>query len=93
MIESTIEAFRAELIEQGYEVGEREWEAGQVNHMHTHPFYARGLITRGTFTVTHAEGAKTYRPGDQFRLEADIEHEEVIGPEGVSFISGRRAKG
>ena len=93
MTESTIDAFRAELIEQGYEVGEREWEAGHVNPMHSHPFDARGLILKGTFTMTHAEGAKTYGPGDQFRLEADIEHEEVIGPEGVKFISGRRLKG
>ena len=92
MTESAVDAFRAELIEQGYQVGERDWEPGHVNHMHSHPFDARGLVTRGSFTVTHAEGAKTYGPGDQFRLEADIEHEEVIGPEGVSFISGRRTK-
>lgn len=92
MNDAQIEAFKTELTQQGYEINERTWEPGTVNHTHAHPFDARGLVIKGSITITHAEGSKRCGPGDEFRLEADIEHEEVIGPEGVTFVSGRRNK-
>ena len=63
----------------GYSLGE-----------HQHTFDARALITRGDFTLTVDGIATRYAAGDIFRLPAGTPHHESAGPQGASYISGRR---
>jgi len=57
---------------------------------HDHPFDVRGLVTAGEFTVTIDGDSRRYGPGDQFAVVAGRVHSEVVGPEGVTFLVGRR---
>ena len=57
---------------------------------HQHPFDACALITAGDFTLV-VDGVSTrYGVGDVFRLPAGTPHLEAAGPQGVSYLSGRR---
>jgi hypothetical protein len=57
---------------------------------HTHPFEARALITQGDIRLEVAGQHTTYRAGDVFHLPAHAAHAEWIGPQGVTYIVGRR---
>lgn len=58
---------------------------------HAHPFEAKALILKGEIRI-HAGGEiKIYRAGDVFHLRRDEPHRESYGPEGVEYLSGRRA--
>ena len=63
----------------GYQLGE-----------HQHPFDACALITAGEITLVVAGTSRTYAVGDIFRLSAGISHLERAGPDGVSYLVGRR---
>jgi quercetin dioxygenase-like cupin family protein len=63
---------------------------GYVMGAHHHDFDARALITAGQITLNVAGVASTYCVGDVFRLAAGTSHHEKAGPEGVTFLSGRR---
>ena len=57
---------------------------------HQHPFDACALITAGDFTLV-VDGVSTrYGVGEVFRLGAGIPHLEAAGPQGASYLSGRR---
>ena len=57
---------------------------------HQHPFDACALVTAGDFTLV-VDGVSTcYRTGDIFRLAAGTPHLEAAGPQGASYLSGRR---
>ena len=57
---------------------------------HQHPFDACALITAGDFTLV-VDGVSTrYGVGDVFQLPAGTPHLEAAGPNGVSYLSGRR---
>jgi quercetin dioxygenase-like cupin family protein len=58
---------------------------------HQHPFDACALITAGDITLVVEGVSRHYRVGDVFRLPAGTLHLEAAGPEGVSFLSGRRS--
>lgn len=63
----------------GYQLGE-----------HQHPFDACALITSGEITLVVAGVSTTYVAGEIFRLAAGVSHLESAGPEGVSYLVGRR---
>ena len=54
---------------------------------HTHPFEARALILSGEIRI----GNVLYRPGDVFHLECNEPHAEQYGPDGVSYLVGRKS--
>ncbi len=85
-------SFKAKAEAEGYgNFAIRDWEPGLVNEMHTHDFSASILVLAGELTVTCEDGStKTCRAGDTNSLTAGIPHAEVVGPEGVRFISGRK---
>jgi quercetin dioxygenase-like cupin family protein len=58
---------------------------------HQHPFDACALITAGDITLVVEGVSRHYRVGDVFRLPAGTLHLEAAGPQGVSFLSGRRS--
>ena len=84
-------AFEAGLRGEGYgEVVERDMAAGTVNPMHTHEFDARVLVLGGEITIVRDGAAHTYREGESCEVPAGALHEERVGPQGVSYIAGRR---
>jgi hypothetical protein len=85
------DAFRLQALIEGYdEVLEREWAPYTVLDMHTHPFAAKALVTRGEMWLTVGDLTRQLRPGDTFRLEADEPHAERYGAQGATYWVARR---
>ncbi len=83
--------FRDYLAEGGYgEPKITEWEANLVNDSHSHDFGAAILVLSGSLTVTTADGTTTCGADDTVSLDAGVPHTEVVGADGVRFLSGRR---
>ena len=57
---------------------------------HQHPFDACAMITAGDITLVVGGVSTRYVIGDVFRLAAGTVHHEAAGPQGVSYLSGRR---
>src|SRR5262249_48984956 len=86
-----IEAFRRELAAEGYdEVVERRWDPGAVAPVHRHPFTAKAIVTAGRMTITCGGATQEYGVGDVFFIEAETPHEETYGPEGATYLVGRK---
>ena len=83
--------FHAELKANGFdEALVIDRPIGYAMGEHQHPFDACALITAGDITL-EVDGVSTcYRAGEVFRLAAGTLHHEAAGPQGVSFLSGRR---
>lgn len=83
--------FEQELQAQGYELSTVTRTAHGRLDVHTHPFEARALILCGEIRIRCAgEEEKLYRPGDIFQLAPGQPHSESYGPEGVSYLVGRK---
>ena len=68
-----------------------ERPVGYALDVHQHPFDACAFITAGDITLV-VDGVSTrYAAGDVFRLPAGTPHLESAGPNGVAYLSGRRA--
>lgn len=57
---------------------------------HTHPFEAKALILSGELRIKVGNAEQTYRAGQVFHLMADEAHSERYGPEGVTYLVGRK---
>jgi quercetin dioxygenase-like cupin family protein len=57
---------------------------------HAHPFDARVLILAGELTLTWEGQMHTFRVGETFDMPAGCMHSEQWGPEGTTFLLGRR---
>jgi len=83
--------FEQELQAQGYEVSTVSRLAHGRLDVHTHPFEAHALILTGEIRIQCAgEEEKLYGPGEVFHLAHGQPHSESYGPEGVSYLVGRR---
>ena len=84
-------AFEAALKADGFgEIERKTAAANVVNKAHTHPFDVRLMVLEGEMTVT-AEGVPhTCRSGDTFAMQAGCQHFESYGPEGSTYIAGRK---
>jgi quercetin dioxygenase-like cupin family protein len=87
--------FESELQEQGYSAAvEVTRPADYYLEPHAHPFDAYALVTKGEITIVLGNGQKsnapTYRVGDVFQLLRGTLHCEYAGPQGVTYLSGRR---
>lgn len=83
--------FEAELRRDGYdEVVDARLSPDHKPGDHSHPYDVRALILEGEFTIAVEGQARTYRPGDIFALDAKRRHSEWTGPNGVSYLAGRR---
>ena len=87
----TYQEFHDELKAHGFDAAlVIDRPIGYAMGEHQHPFDACALITAGDITLV-VDGVSTcYRAGDVFRLAAGTPHHEAAGPQGVSFLSGRR---
>ncbi len=83
--------FVAALERDGYaEISTRTQSPLHHNAAHSHPFDARGLILSGEMTLQFEGKTQTCRVGDTFSMQAGCEHVESFGPEGATYVVGRR---
>lgn len=65
-------------------------EANTAMDVHEHPFEAKALILEGKMHI-RADGAeREYNVGDVFHLPANKPHAERYGPNGVTYLVGRK---
>ena len=57
---------------------------------HAHAFDARGLILVGELTLTSQGQSRTFRAGETFEMAAGCVHSEQYGPEGTTYLLGRK---
>jgi quercetin dioxygenase-like cupin family protein len=87
----TPEAFREKLLEDGYlDVETKSIAAGFFVDKHSHPYDVRVLVLTGEATIACDGVPTTYRPGDVFEVARGCEHTEHYGPQGYTFMVGRR---
>jgi quercetin dioxygenase-like cupin family protein len=84
--------FEADLRREGYEVFYGGMRADQVNPDHTHDWDARVMVIGGAITLTRGGKAEIFRTGDSCAVPAGEVHAEQVGPQGVAYIAGRRAR-
>jgi quercetin dioxygenase-like cupin family protein len=86
-------AFETRLRAEGYhEILVKTVEAGLVIDLHSHPYDVLALVLEGEATIDCGSGPRTFRPGDILEVAADQPHTEHYGPEGYTFMLGRRHK-
>jgi quercetin dioxygenase-like cupin family protein len=86
-----VDGFKRELAEMGFnEVLTRVWPANLVIETHTHDFEVRALVLEGEFVLGCDGQDKLLRPGDVFTLDAKHPHSERYGPQGATYLVGRK---
>ena len=66
--------------------------AGYKLDEHQHSFDACALITSGEITLVTDGQSRAYKVGDIFRMPAGKVHLESAGPNGVTYLVGRRER-
>jgi quercetin dioxygenase-like cupin family protein len=65
-------------------------EADTAMDEHSHPFEAKALVVEGELHIRVGEEDRLYRAGDVFHLPANLAHSERYGPQGVTYLVGRK---
>jgi quercetin dioxygenase-like cupin family protein len=88
----TPEEFEAQLRADGFdEIYNSEFPPGNVTTEHPHEnFEARTLVLSGSCTQTINKVPHEYKAGDIYFIPAGSTHQELIGPQGMRYISGLR---
>ncbi len=90
-IEQMSEEFSQQLARDGYtETLTRTWEPNQQVATHSHPFDAHAMVLQGGFTLSWNGQSKTLGPGDTFSMAAGCDHVEQYGPQGATYLVGRK---
>lgn len=83
-----IDLFRAEGLEP------YPWSngPGDVYPVHTHPYHKVLYVVRGSITFRFPGGQPPaeLKAGDRLDLPAGVEHDAVVGPEGVACLEAHR---
>ena len=82
--------FEAALQRDGYEVVVRKMEPNTTNPEHAHDFDARLMVVAGEMTIVVEDQPNTYKVGDTFSMTNGCRHSEHAGPEGATYVAGRR---
>ncbi|MCX7211674.1 MAG: cupin [Burkholderiales bacterium] len=86
-------AFEARLVREGYLESEvKVVEAGKVNGEHSHDFDVLALVLDGEATIACGPVPQTFRAGDIVEVAAGVVHTEHYGPQGYTFLVGRRRR-
>ena len=91
MVIADTSAFEAKVTAEGYEVFRKTLGPEEGLGDHAHDYDVWGLVTAGEFRISCGGSTRSYRAGEEFLLAAESEHSEAAGPEGCSFVVGRRA--
>jgi quercetin dioxygenase-like cupin family protein len=86
-------SFEAALKRDGYEVVARTMEPNAAKPEHAHEFDARVLVVAGEMTLDRDGAQHAYRPGEMFEITHGHPHAEIAGPDGATYIAGRRMLG
>ncbi len=86
-------SFEATLQRDGYEIVARTMEPNTINPEHAHAFDARVLVVAGEMTLDRDGARRAYRPGETFEITHGHRHAEIAGPDGASYVAGRRVPG
>jgi quercetin dioxygenase-like cupin family protein len=86
-------SFEATLQRDGYEIVARSMEPNTINPEHAHEFDARVLVIAGEMTLDRDGARRAYRPGETFEITNGHRHAEIAGPDGASYVAGRRMPG
>ena len=85
------EEFTQQLHNEGFgTVVKVEREPNGSMDLHSHPFEAKALILEGEITISAEGKTRHCLPGDVFQLAAYVPHTESYGPQGVSYLAGRK---
>ena len=84
------EQFTQELQRDGFDVSTKSMGANIHNSTHSHPFEVRAVMLSGELTLRYEGITQMCRAGDVFSMRAGCEHEEQFGPEGATYLVGRR---
>ncbi|MGF6773481.1 quercetin dioxygenase-like cupin family protein [Paraburkholderia sp. GAS199] len=85
------EAFNESLTKEGFpEAVVVTREANVTMDVHEHPFEAKALILEGEILIREGEQERLYKVGDVFHLPAHKPHAEQYGPQGVTYLVGRK---
>jgi quercetin dioxygenase-like cupin family protein len=87
----SVAEFSSRLSRDGFTSMMVEYPAGTTFDEHAHEFDSRLLVTDGEFSITIDGVALSFTVGDVFVLPANTVHSEVVGPNGVRYLSGRLA--
>jgi quercetin dioxygenase-like cupin family protein len=83
--------FSAELARDGFdEVETRTMTPNLYNPAHSHAFEVRALMLAGELTLAWEDQQQTFKAGEIFRMAAGREHTEWFGPEGATYLVGRK---
>jgi quercetin dioxygenase-like cupin family protein len=82
--------FDRRLADGGYVAVPKQMAPGEVVADHSHPWDVCALVTAGDITLTIGGTATVYATGDVFTMDAGCVHHEVVGPDGVHYLAGRR---
>jgi quercetin dioxygenase-like cupin family protein len=74
----------------GYAVERKTIPPNHSRQLHSHPFDARVFILAGEFTLTSQGQSRVFYPGEHFDMPAGCLHSEHYGPEGATFLIGRK---
>ncbi|MCX7274624.1 MAG: cupin [Burkholderiales bacterium] len=89
MIET--ENFTAALLRDGYlDVETRTIGPNIEVPLHSHAFDVRALVLSGQAGIDCGQGVVVYRSGDVVEVAAGCPHTESYGPQGYTFLVGRR---
>ena len=86
------EAFESELRRDGFiDVYKGDFPPGNAVEAHPHDgFDARTLVISGSCTQTINGVPREYHAGDIYFISAGSTHQELIGPQGMRYVSGLR---
>jgi quercetin dioxygenase-like cupin family protein len=82
--------FEAQLQSDGYQVVINTMQPGAINPEHAHDFDARLLVVAGEMTIVMGDQRSTYKAGETFSMTNGCRHAEHAGPEGATYVAGRR---
>lgn len=83
--------FKTALAADGYDdITTKTMDADLFVDTHTHPFDVRALVLAGSVTLNSDGQERTYQAGDTVELARDIAHTEQYGPQGYTFLVGKR---
>ena len=83
--------FSAGLARDGFEdVEMRTMAPNLYNPAHSYQFEVRALMLSGELTLGWDDQQRTFKAGEIFTMAAGCEHTEWFGPEGATYIVGRK---
>ena len=85
--------FESELKREGFLEVEKKTVAPNASLAeHSHPYDVQALVLEGEITLRFNGKVQTCRAGDTFSMAAGCAHSESYGPQGVTYLVGRREK-